>query len=115
MGSWVRPALLVVALVLLALAPWLGGAYATLSLTSALALGLFALSYDLVLGVTGLVSVSHATLARRLTSLNVPSSRSGTFDSASMSPEMRSMPTRASPQVPSVLPKSRPNPHSSIV
>ncbi len=48
--------------VLLALAPWLGGTYATLSLTSALALGLFALSYDLVLGVTGLVSVSHATL-----------------------------------------------------
>jgi branched-chain amino acid transport system permease protein len=60
--SWVRPALLAVALVLLALAPWLGSTYATLSLTSALALGLFALSYDLVLGVTGLVSVSHATL-----------------------------------------------------
>ena len=62
MSSWVRPALLGIALVLLALAPWLGGTYATLSLTSALALGLFALSYDLVLGVTGLVSVSHATL-----------------------------------------------------
>jgi branched-chain amino acid transport system permease protein len=61
-SSWVRPALLAVAFVLLALAPWLGGTYATLSLTSALALGLFALSYDLVLGVTGLVSVSHATL-----------------------------------------------------
>jgi len=62
MSSLVRPALLAIALVLLALAPWLGGTYATLSLTSALALGLFALSYDLVLGVTGLVSVSHATL-----------------------------------------------------
>lgn len=62
MPAVARPALLAVALVLLALAPWLGGTYATLSLTSALALGLFALSYDLVLGVTGLVSVSHATL-----------------------------------------------------
>ncbi len=62
MSAAARPALLIAALVLLAAAPFVGGTYATLSLTSALALGLFALSYDLVLGVTGLVSVSHATL-----------------------------------------------------
>lgn len=51
-------------LVLLGLAsvPWWGSRYVVLSLTAALALGLFALSYDLVLGVAGLISVSHATL-----------------------------------------------------
>lgn len=57
-----RPALLLAGPLLLALLPWTVGPYATLSLTAALALGLFALSYDLVLGVTGLISVSHATL-----------------------------------------------------
>jgi branched-chain amino acid transport system permease protein len=46
----------------LAALPWLVGPYALLTVTAALALGLFALSFDLVLGVTGLVSVSHATL-----------------------------------------------------
>jgi ABC-type branched-subunit amino acid transport system permease subunit len=45
-----------------ALAVWALRPYALLTLTAALALGLFALSFDLVLGVTGLVSVSHATL-----------------------------------------------------
>ena len=57
-----RPALVLGGLLLLALLPWAVGPYARLSLTAALALGLFALSYDLVLGVTGLISVSHATL-----------------------------------------------------
>lgn len=57
-----RPALLLGGLALLAGLPWWAGPYGTLILTAALALGLFALSYDLVLGVTGLVSVSHATL-----------------------------------------------------
>lgn len=57
-----RLALGLVAGALVAALPWLVGPYATLSLTAALALGLFALSYDLVLGVTGLISVSHATL-----------------------------------------------------
>jgi branched-chain amino acid transport system permease protein len=57
-----RPALGLVVLLALALLPWGASPYVTLSLTAALALGLFALSYDLVLGVTGLVSVSHATL-----------------------------------------------------
>lgn len=64
MSAW-RPgrrALLLAGLALLAALPWLSGPYTTLILTAALALGLFALSYDLVLGVTGLVSVSHATL-----------------------------------------------------
>ena len=54
---------LVVGVIALGVAlPWLVSPYVTLTLTAALALGLFALSYDLVLGVTGLVSVSHATL-----------------------------------------------------
>ncbi|MBF8288631.1 MAG: hypothetical protein HW381_1739 [Candidatus Rokubacteria bacterium] len=57
-----RAALAPAGIVLLALAPWWVSPYLTLSLTAALALGLFALSYDLVLGVTGLISVSHATL-----------------------------------------------------
>jgi branched-chain amino acid transport system permease protein len=57
-----RPALATVAVLALGLVPWGASPYVTLSLTAALALGLFALSYDLVLGVTGLVSVSHATL-----------------------------------------------------
>lgn len=56
------PAIAVATLVALATVPWWAGPYAILSLTAALALGLFALSYDLVLGVTGLISVSHATL-----------------------------------------------------
>jgi branched-chain amino acid transport system permease protein len=56
-----RVALGVVVAGLLAV-PWLAGPYAILTLTAALALGLFALSFDLVLGVAGLVSVSHATL-----------------------------------------------------
>ena len=49
-------------LVALALIPLAASQYVVLILTAALALGLFALSYDLVLGVTGLISVSHATL-----------------------------------------------------
>jgi branched-chain amino acid transport system permease protein len=49
-------------LLVLAALPWALGPYAMLTVTAALALGLFALSFDLVLGVTGLVSVSHATL-----------------------------------------------------
>jgi branched-chain amino acid transport system permease protein len=57
-----RPALAVGTLVMLAALPWALRPYALLTLTAALALGLFALSFDLVLGVTGLVSVSHATL-----------------------------------------------------
>jgi len=57
-----RAALLLGGLALLGGLPWWAGAYATLAVTAALALGLFALSYDLVLGVSGLVSVSHATL-----------------------------------------------------
>jgi branched-chain amino acid transport system permease protein len=57
-----RAALAAGTLVLLAALPWVLGPYARLTLTAALALGLFALSFDLVLGVTGLVSVSHATL-----------------------------------------------------
>ncbi|MGQ0570283.1 MAG: branched-chain amino acid ABC transporter permease [Armatimonadota bacterium] len=55
----VAPALV---LVVLALVPLQAGRYFLLTVTAALALGLFALSYDLVLGVTGLISVSHATL-----------------------------------------------------
>jgi len=50
------------AVAVLLLLPLAGNAYAVLTVTAALALGLFALSYDLVLGVTGLISVSHATL-----------------------------------------------------
>lgn len=57
-----RPALAAGLLVVLAALPWALGPYAVLTVTAALALGLFALSFDLVLGVTGLVSVSHATL-----------------------------------------------------
>ncbi len=56
-----RAAALVV-LLALALLPLVATPYVLLVLTAALALGLFALSYDLVLGVTGLISVSHATL-----------------------------------------------------
>lgn len=52
----------IVLVVGLALLPLGVGPYVLLILTAALALGLFALSYDLVLGVTGLISVSHATL-----------------------------------------------------
>jgi branched-chain amino acid transport system permease protein len=52
----------VVAVAGLAALPSVASPYMLLVLTAALALGLFALSYDLVLGVTGLVSVSHATL-----------------------------------------------------
>lgn len=62
LGGRGRDALAVAGIALLAVLPWVVGPYATLSITAALALGLFALSYDLVLGVTGLVSVSHATL-----------------------------------------------------
>lgn len=54
--------LLLLVVVALALAPLVASPYLLLILTAALALGLFALSYDLVLGVTGLISVSHATL-----------------------------------------------------
>ncbi len=61
-GGLARRALAVAALVFLASVPAWGSPYVVLSLTAALALGLFALSYDLVLGVTGLISVSHATL-----------------------------------------------------
>jgi len=50
------------ALAALLLLPLGGSAYVVLTVTAALALGLFALSYDLMLGVTGLISVSHATL-----------------------------------------------------
>ncbi len=57
-----RPGLAVVVILLVAGVPWWASSYLILILTSALALGLFALSYDLVLGVTGLISVSHATL-----------------------------------------------------
>lgn len=57
-----RPLLLVTGAALLLSLPWWAGAYLVLIVTAALALGLFALSYDLVLGVTGLISVSHATL-----------------------------------------------------
>jgi branched-chain amino acid transport system permease protein len=57
-----RAALVAGVIALGAALPWLVSPYVTLTLTAALALGLFALSYDLVLGVTGLVSVSHATL-----------------------------------------------------
>lgn len=57
-----RLALAVAVLAALISVPAWGSAYVVLSLTAALALGLFALSYDLVLGVTGLISVSHATL-----------------------------------------------------
>jgi branched-chain amino acid transport system permease protein len=56
-----RAAALVVLLALVLL-PLVATPYVLLVLTAALALGLFALSYDLVLGVTGLISVSHATL-----------------------------------------------------
>ena len=52
----------VVAAAVLAVVPLWASPYLVLALTAALALGLFALSYDLVLGVTGLISVSHATL-----------------------------------------------------
>jgi len=57
-----KRAAVVILLVLLALLPVAASPYVLLILTAALALGLFALSYDLVLGVTGLISVSHATL-----------------------------------------------------
>jgi branched-chain amino acid transport system permease protein len=61
-GGLAGRALAAAALLLLVSVPWWAGAYVVLSLTAALALGIFALSYDLVLGVTGLISVSHATL-----------------------------------------------------
>jgi branched-chain amino acid transport system permease protein len=57
-----RVALAGAALLVLGALPWILGPYAMLIVTAALAIGLFALSFDLVLGVTGLVSVSHATL-----------------------------------------------------
>ncbi len=60
-ARWAR-ALMAAGLLALVLAPLGASPYVILSLTAALALGLFALSYDLVLGVTGLISVSHATL-----------------------------------------------------
>ncbi len=61
-ARFARPALALVGVVLLVIVPGWASPYVILSLTAALALGLFALSYDLVLGVTGLISVSHATL-----------------------------------------------------
>jgi ABC-type branched-subunit amino acid transport system permease subunit len=61
-ARFARPVLVLAGMALLALVPWWASPYVILSLTAALALGLFALSYDLVLGVTGLISVSHATL-----------------------------------------------------
>jgi branched-chain amino acid transport system permease protein len=72
MGTTVKPpavnarprqigfAALIIALLLLL--PLSGRPYIILTVTSALTLGLFVLSYDLILGVTGLISVSHATL-----------------------------------------------------
>ncbi len=57
-----RRAAVMILLVVLAFVPLAASPYLRLILTAALALGLFALSFDLVLGVTGLISVSHATL-----------------------------------------------------
>ena len=57
-----RAAAIAAVAVALAAVPLWASPYFVLTLTAALALGLFALSYDLVLGVTGLISVSHATL-----------------------------------------------------
>ncbi len=61
-GAGPRGLVTVVVTGILLTVPWWGSRYVVLSLTAALALGLFALSYDLVLGVAGLISVSHATL-----------------------------------------------------
>jgi branched-chain amino acid transport system permease protein len=58
---WPYPAVALVLVVLL-LFPLGAGAYLVLTVSAALAFGLFALSYDLMLGVAGLISVSHATL-----------------------------------------------------
>lgn len=42
--------------------PWFLDSYFRLLLTNALIFGLFAMSYDIILGYTGLISVCHATI-----------------------------------------------------